>query len=64
VHARARVLTRKQLMSGDVVDALQKLWQAPAPAAPSADGAGEAACWLTGTFLPRRPDAGGDAPVP
>ncbi|MCX7149267.1 MAG: hypothetical protein NTY05_07620, partial [Rhodocyclales bacterium] len=42
-HARAQVLTRKQLMAGDLDEMLQGLWRAPAPAIPAANGAGQAA---------------------
>ncbi len=43
LHARAEALARERLMTGDFVDVLHRLSQAPAPAAPRADGAGEAA---------------------
>jgi hypothetical protein len=46
LHARAAVLNRERLMSGDFHDLLQNLWQTPAPAVPLAKGADEAACWL------------------
>lgn len=46
LHARARVLSRERLMSGDLIDMLQGLWQTPAPPAPAAGGADEAARWL------------------
>ena len=46
VHARAEMLTRERLLAGDVIDTLQALWQAPAPAVPLADGANVAAWWL------------------
>jgi hypothetical protein len=59
VHARAEVLSRRQLTTGDVIDALQRLWQAPVPAAPSAGGAVEAAQWLMATL---RLGAGTPAP--
>ncbi|MDP1610248.1 MAG: hypothetical protein Q8M11_04280 [Sulfuritalea sp.] len=42
-HARAAMLTRGQLMAGDLMDVLQGLWQTPAPALPVADGAQNAA---------------------
>jgi UDP-N-acetylglucosamine:LPS N-acetylglucosamine transferase len=45
-HARSAVLTREQLERGDLIDALHRLWQAPAPILPSAGGATEAAQWL------------------
>jgi hypothetical protein len=50
LHARAEVLTRERLMSGDFIDALQSLWQTPAPAVPLANGADEAARWLVSNF--------------
>ena len=43
VHARAVVLTRERLERGNLVDALHRLWQAPPPAVPAANGATEAA---------------------
>ena len=46
IHARAEMLNREELMSGDVIDALQRLWRIPAPALPPANGADEAARWL------------------
>jgi len=46
LHARAGMLTRERLISGDLIEVLQGLWQAPAPAAPRADGAEAAARWL------------------
>jgi hypothetical protein len=46
VHARAQVLSRERLMRGDFIDALQSLWQMPAPVPPLANGADEAARWL------------------
>ena len=45
-NARAAVLPRDQLMSGGFTAALNRLWQAPAPAVPRAGGADEAARWL------------------
>ncbi|MDO8787436.1 MAG: hypothetical protein Q7J42_05140 [Sulfuritalea sp.] len=45
-HARADMLTRERLMAGDLTEALQRLWRKPAPAIPSANGAGQAARWL------------------
>lgn len=45
-NARAQVLTRDQLTSGDFIDALHRLWPAPAPAVPRAGGADDAARWL------------------
>ena len=50
LHARAQVLTRTQLASGNFIDLLQGLWQAPAPALPRAKGADEAAHWLRRAF--------------
>jgi hypothetical protein len=49
-HARAEMLMREQLMTGDLVDVLRRLWQTPPPAVPRADGAGEAARWLVQTL--------------
>jgi len=46
VHARAGRLARERLMTGDFIDALNQLWQAPTPAVPLAGGADEAARWL------------------
>ena len=46
MHARAEVLTRQRLMSGGFTDALNRLWQAPAPAVPLAGGGAEAASRL------------------
>ena len=45
-HARARVLSRGQLLAGDFIDTLQALWQTQAPAVPAAGGGDEAAHWL------------------
>lgn len=45
-NARAQVVTREQLMAGDLSGALQELWRAPAPAVPAARGADQAARWL------------------
>lgn len=45
-HARAEVVTRARLLSGDFIDVLQRLWNAPAPAVPLARGASTAAAWL------------------
>ena len=45
-NARAQVLTREQLMAGDLDEVLQGLWRAAAPAVPAANGAGQAARWL------------------
>jgi len=42
-HARAAVLRREQLAGGDFIAALNRLWQAPPPAVPAANGATEAA---------------------
>ena len=51
-HARAAELSREQLVRGDFIDVLEKLWWAPAPAPPRADGAEQAARWLAGKFEP------------
>ncbi len=51
-HARAARLTRERLMAGDFIDLLQGLWQTPAPAAPQATGADQAARWLLQAFGP------------
>ena len=51
-HARAARLTRERLMAGDFIDLLQSLWQTPAPAAPRANGADQAARWLLKAFGP------------
>lgn len=51
-HARAARLTRERLMSGAFIDLLRDLWQTPAPAAPQALGADQAAHWLLKTFGP------------
>lgn len=45
-HARAEALSRDQLMKGNLIDALSRLWRTPAPAVPQAGGAEEAARWL------------------
>lgn len=50
VHARAEVLSRRQLETGEVIEALQRLWRAPLPAAPGAGGAVQAAQWLVATL--------------
>jgi len=42
-HARAEMLTRERLLGGDFIEALDRLRHAPAPAAPPAGGADEAA---------------------
>jgi hypothetical protein len=42
-HARAGMLARERLLPGDFIGALERLWQAPAPAVPLAGGADEAA---------------------
>jgi hypothetical protein len=49
-YARAKVLTRERLLAGDFIDALQALWQLPAPDVPTANGADEAAHWLVREF--------------
>lgn len=46
IHARAEELTRERLMRGDLIETLQRLWNAAAPPLPPADGADEAARWL------------------
>lgn len=46
LHARADVLTRERLLAWDFVDVLNRIWQAPAPTVPQANGAEEAARWL------------------
>jgi len=46
LHARAETLTRERLLAGDFIDVLQRLWHAPAPEVPLADGAAVAAQWL------------------
>jgi hypothetical protein len=51
-HARAARLTRERLLAGDFIDLLQGLWQTPAPAAPQATGADQAARWLLKAFGP------------
>ncbi len=45
-HARAEALDRERLMSGNFIDAANRLWQTPAPPLPLAGGADEAARWL------------------
>lgn len=45
-HGRAGMLTRAQLLAGDVIGELERLWRAPVPPVPPAGGAGEAARWL------------------
>lgn len=50
LHARAQVLRRERLLAGDFFDVLQRLWQAPTPALPLANGADEAARWLLQGF--------------
>ncbi len=60
LHARAQMLPRERLMSGDFIDMLQNLWQTLAPAVPLANGADEAACWLVpalGLVLREKMDA-------
>jgi hypothetical protein len=49
-HARAARLTRERLLAGAFIDLLQDLWQTPAPAAPQAAGAAQAARWLQKAF--------------
>jgi len=43
VHARAQVLPRRQLLAGDFIDELERLWQTRPPPRPSPAGASEAA---------------------
>jgi hypothetical protein len=45
-NARARMLTRESLMSGDFLGILRELWATPAPKLPLPGGADEAARWL------------------
>ncbi len=45
-NARARELTRAQLMAGDFIEELRQLRQRPAPNLPLASGADQAADWL------------------
>ena len=49
-HARAAMLTRERLLVGDFIDDLQRLWAAPEPAVPLADGADAAASCLLQTL--------------
>ena len=49
--ARARTVTRAQLMAGDVLDALATLWRQPIPTVPPATGAAAAAEWLAQHLL-------------
>jgi UDP-N-acetylglucosamine:LPS N-acetylglucosamine transferase len=53
-HARAEQLAREQLLSGDFLDVLRRLWASPAPPLPQADGAGQAAHWLATRLVPAR----------
>lgn len=45
-HARARMLTRKQLLAGGFIAELHSLWATPAPPVPLAKGADQATHWL------------------
>ncbi|MCF8178466.1 MAG: hypothetical protein K9J74_08155 [Sulfuritalea sp.] len=45
-HARVDSLTREQLLAGNFIDVLQRVWQMPIPYLPRASGAHEAANWL------------------
>lgn len=47
-HARAAAVSREQIRSGALVEALEGLWRRPAPPLPRASGVEEAACWLAG----------------
>lgn len=49
-HARAQVLTREQVLAGDFIPAMQRLWQTPAPPRPVASGAQQAAQRLVATL--------------
>ncbi|MCM2289337.1 MAG: hypothetical protein NDI67_09940 [Sulfuritalea sp.] len=51
-HARAAPLTRERLLAGDFIALLQGLWHTPAPVAPQATGADQAARWLLKAFGP------------
>lgn len=52
VHARAQVVSRRQLLAGEFLDGLQALWNSPAPARPRPDGAETAAEWLLKSLDP------------
>ncbi|MBI4986448.1 MAG: hypothetical protein HZC24_14175 [Rhodocyclales bacterium] len=54
VHARSCELPRQRLLRGEFVDAMTQLWNAPAPALPSAGGADEAAAVLQAVFARTR----------
>jgi hypothetical protein len=58
-HARAERLAREQLLAGDFLEVLRRLWSAPLPPLPRADGAGQAARWLAARLAPTRGVAGG-----
>ena len=49
-HARSARISRGQLASGDFIDPLRRLWQAPVPPPPVADGAWRAAARLHELF--------------
>lgn len=53
-RARAASVTRARLLSGDLGADFGSLWARPAPARPSANGAGEVADWLVANLVPRR----------
>lgn len=57
-HARAERLAREQLLAGDFLDALRRLWSVPGPPVPPAAGAGQAARWLAARLGPARATAG------
>jgi hypothetical protein len=44
------VLTREQVLAGDFIPAMQRLWQTPAPPRPLASGAQQAAQCLVATL--------------
>lgn len=49
-HARSQEITRTQLLHGDFIDDLRRLWQSPAPAMPSTTGIQEAVTHLLAAF--------------
>jgi hypothetical protein len=51
-HARAERLAREQLLAGNFLNALHRLWSAPPPPLPKAAGAEQAARWLTAHLGP------------
>lgn len=51
-HGVAVEVSRRQLESGDLGDALQQVWQTPHPALPAPTGAAQAADWLAGRLRP------------